>query len=109
MRLKQLRKEKGLTQQEVADRLDCALNVYSRYERGERQPSIDMLLKLSNIFEVSIDYIVESPDALPRFTLYQQKFLKALNKADERSREDALNLLLSHQTEQGNITDNINN
>ena len=47
MELKKIRTQKGLTQQAVADGIQCSTTVYARYERGEREPSIEMLLKLS--------------------------------------------------------------
>ena len=58
MRLKELRTEKVATQKEVADYICCSPLVYSRYERGEREPDIDTLCRLADYFEVSIDYIV---------------------------------------------------
>ena len=59
MRLKELRTEKGATQKEVADFIGCSPLVYSRYEREEREPDIDMLCRLADYFNVSIDYLVE--------------------------------------------------
>ena len=59
MRLKELRTEKGATQKEVAEVICCSPLVYSRYERGEREPDIDTLCRLANYFEVSLDYLVE--------------------------------------------------
>lgn len=59
MRLKELRMSKGLTQKEVAICVGCSSTVYSRYEREEREPDIDMLCRLADCFEVSIDYLVE--------------------------------------------------
>ena len=58
MRLKELRKAKGVTQKEVADSIFCSVNGYARYEREEREPDIKTLKILSKYFDVSIDYIV---------------------------------------------------
>ena len=58
MRLKELRTEKGATQKEVAEFIGCSSVVYSRYERGEREPDIDALCKLADYFNVTVDYIV---------------------------------------------------
>lgn len=60
-RLKEIRIKKGFTQTQVAQMLNCSTTVYSRYETGDRQPSIDVLISLSQIFNVSIDYIVNNP------------------------------------------------
>ena len=58
MRLKELRKKRGLTQKAIAQKIGCTEATYSRYERGEREPDIGMLKSLSRCFGVSIDYIV---------------------------------------------------
>ncbi|WP_278228469.1 helix-turn-helix domain-containing protein [Lactococcus lactis] len=57
-RLKELRKEKGLTQQKVADSLNISQPNYRRWEVGERSPSGETLIKLADYFDVSIDYLV---------------------------------------------------
>ena len=57
-RLKELRKEKGLTQQKVADSLNISQPNYRRWESGERLPSVETLVMLADYFEVSIDYLL---------------------------------------------------
>jgi len=57
-RLKELRKQKGLTQQQLADRIGVTKSVISFYELKERAPSPEVLIKLSYIFHVSTDYLL---------------------------------------------------
>jgi repressor LexA len=57
-RIKMLREEKHLTQQELADKLNSAKSTIGMYENGNRKPSYEVLIKLSEIFGCSIDYIV---------------------------------------------------
>ena len=57
-RLKQLRKSTGFTQQQIAQMLGIDRSSYSYYEMGKTRPSIKILIKLSCIFRVSIDYLV---------------------------------------------------
>ncbi|MNL99732.1 HTH-type transcriptional regulator ImmR [compost metagenome] len=57
-RLKTLRKQAGLTQKEMANKLNIQRVTYSHYETGRSQPSIDTLVILALIFECSIDYLV---------------------------------------------------
>ncbi len=56
--LKKLRKEHNLTQREVADALHISQTSVSKYERGESEPDIDMLIKMSDYFNVTIDEFV---------------------------------------------------
>ena len=58
MRLKELRKARNLTQLRLAIDLNTNQNTISRYESGEREPSINELVKIADYFHVSIDYLV---------------------------------------------------
>ena len=58
MKLRELREQKGVTQKEVAIAVGCTSNVYSRYERGEREPDISTLCSLADYFEVSTDALI---------------------------------------------------
>ena len=54
----ELRKEKGFTQQEIANYLQIDRSNYSKYELGKLEINIDMLRKLSKLYDVSTDYIL---------------------------------------------------
>ncbi|CEI72506.1 MULTISPECIES: helix-turn-helix domain-containing protein [Romboutsia] len=62
MRLKALRKEKGLTLEELAKELDTTKVTLSRYENGIREPKGETLNKLANYFNVSTDYLFARTD-----------------------------------------------
>lgn len=57
-RIKSLRKEKKLTQQELGKMLNVTKVSVCCYEKGTRIPSLDTLIDMSNIFNVSLDYFV---------------------------------------------------
>lgn len=56
--LKKIRKQKKLNQLKVALDLKISREVLSHYENGKRSPDLQMLRKLSEYFDVSIDYLV---------------------------------------------------
>lgn len=58
MRLKDLREDADVKQQEIADYLHIKQNTYSQYENGKRQLPIDILIKLADFYNVSTDYIL---------------------------------------------------
>ena len=58
MRLKELRKKKGISQLRLATELNTTQNTVSRYETGEREPGIDELIKIADYFNVSVDYLI---------------------------------------------------
>lgn len=61
-RLKEIRKAKNVTQQQMADHLCIQRNSYTRYENGNRMPDHDMLLKIADYLEVSLDYLYGRTD-----------------------------------------------
>ncbi len=61
-RLKELRKEKNLTQNEFAKILHIKQQSYARYELNTSEPSYEMLVKIANFFEVSTDYLLGKSD-----------------------------------------------
>lgn len=62
MRLKELRKSTGITQQKLAIDLNINQNSISRYENGEREADYKTLIALADYFHVSIDYLLERTD-----------------------------------------------
>ena len=61
-RLKQCRTEKGLTQREVAIYCDLTEKAYQNYELTTREPKLEILLRIADFFDVSIDYLVGRTD-----------------------------------------------
>lgn len=61
-RLIELREARGLTQQELADKLNITRQSLSLYERAERTINIDLLLEISKVFDVSADYLLGVSD-----------------------------------------------
>ena len=59
MRLREIRKSKGISQLKLAMDLNTNQNTISRYETGEREPGINELIKIADYFNVSIDYLLE--------------------------------------------------
>ena len=62
MRLKELRKQKHISQIKLAMDLSVSQNTISRYEQGEREAGYDMLVKIADYFKVSVDYLLERTD-----------------------------------------------
>ena len=58
MRLKDLRKAKGISQDQAANALGISLRAYQNYEYGQREPNIEMIFKLADFYGVSTDYLL---------------------------------------------------
>lgn len=61
-RLKDLRKQAGLTQVDVAEKLGISQPAYASWERGVKKPTQENLVKISQVLNVSIDYLVGNSD-----------------------------------------------
>lgn len=61
-RLKDIRKEQGLLQKDLAAHLGITQQAYANYESGKREPDYDTLAKLADIFNVSVDYLLGRTD-----------------------------------------------
>lgn len=58
MRLKEIRKARGISQVKMAMDLNVSQNTVSRYETGEREADYAMLIRIADYFGVSIDYLL---------------------------------------------------
>ena len=100
MNLKETRIKCKMTQKQVADKIGCSAIVYSRYENGVRQPSIETILRLADIFGVTVDYLLGRQNVEdPTLSEYEINLITAARNADDRAREDALQMLTSHRVD----------
>lgn len=67
MRLKALRKDRGISQLKLAMDLSMNQNTISRYETGEREADYKTLIKIADYFNVSIDYLLERTENPNRY------------------------------------------
>ncbi len=97
-RIADLRRKKGLTQIQLAEKLNISDKAVSKWESGKCDPSLEMLVALSNFFECTIDYIVKGEDnnlkvktnLIPkRFEFFPLvKYYMALGEIDSKITED---------------------
>lgn len=63
-RLKQLREDNGLTQDELANKLHTSRSRISMYEQGKREPDFEMQESIADYFNVTIDYLFGRDDIM---------------------------------------------
>ena len=61
-RLKTLRKQVKLTQSQIAEKLDISQQAYASWERGVKKPTQENLVKIAQVLNVSVDYLVGNSD-----------------------------------------------
>ena len=89
-RLKQLREDMKLKQDELADALSISPSAVGMYERDERDPNDELTLKIANFFNVSTDYLLGNSDIKRPITLNLTendiKFIQNIKKLDETNK-----------------------
>lgn len=82
--LKQLRMKQGLTSEELCSKIGIKGGSYRNYERNDRKPDYDTLVKLADFYGVTTDYLLGRPDAKPPEEpldeFAQKEHLKSLEK-----------------------------
>lgn len=89
-RLRQLRKEKGLTQVTLAKTLGVSKGTVAMWETGKRMPGYDMLVRLSELFDKRVDYIIGTSEDHRSATLTEEDVVQLGEWAVEEDYEDML-------------------
>lgn len=63
-RIRELREDHDLTQVQMGKILSCSQRVYSNYERGESDIPTEILIKLADFYEVSVDYLLNRTEQM---------------------------------------------
>ena len=66
IRLKEIRKNAGMTQKELSKQINYSQNLISTWESGTHEPNIKALIALANIFNVSVDYLIGNDSNIPK-------------------------------------------
>jgi transcriptional regulator with XRE-family HTH domain len=69
-----LRKEKGWSQSDLAQRIKASREIIGKYERNENLPSIEMTLKMANAFGVTVDFLLGESE----FASYDKKTISRI-------------------------------
>lgn len=80
MKLKEFRKIKNLTQQQVADKIGTNQKTYSNYENNQSEPSISNLIKLAKLFGVSVDTLIGNDAEIIDLTVLDEDRKLIINK-----------------------------
>ena len=80
MRLKQIRNLKGISQRELGKLIGVAGTVISKYERGICNPSVENLIKMADIFNVSVDTLVGHNSSILDITALDKNRQYVINK-----------------------------
>lgn len=101
-KLKRLRENRGYTQQQLAKALNVSKNSVSHYELNISMPGLDVLLEISDLFDVSLDYLLGRTDVNLSSNLLNKQIdkdmtvaqaVESILKLDKQHRSDFIKLL----------------
>ncbi len=88
-RVKQLRQEKNWSQAQLGSKMGCHQKQVSAYERGRNIPSTEVLMRLADIFDVSLDYLASEAQGKPaRVNIKDKELLRRLEDMDKFNEKD---------------------
>lgn len=90
LRLEELRKQLGLSQNELAEKLNMTQQRISAYEKGKREPDINTITQLADFFGVSTDYLLGKSDIRKTDAEIKQEFEFAYHKEAEGLTEEEI-------------------
>lgn len=67
LRIRDMREDRDLTQKQISEYLMCDQSLYSKYERGEREIPLNLIIKLADFYNVNIDYLVGRSSVSKRY------------------------------------------
>ena len=84
-KLYQLRKDKGISQEELADKLGVSRQAISKWERGEALPDTDNLISIAKLYEVSLDELVDNTNIAQEVPTTQSTNVVAVEVVSDES------------------------
>ena len=93
-RLKAYRKKAGLSQEQFASALNVKQYNVSDYEVGRSEPSIELLIKIAKILEISIDELLGNDNAPLSVEGKEKKLLEVINNLPEEEKSKAVNFAI---------------
>lgn len=95
-KIKLLRKKRGLSQQELADKIGIHITHVSRIENGHYQPSLEVIKKLMDVFEVSADYLLNDDTDSYEIRIKDKSLTERIKLIDtlEKKDRDALSQVI---------------
>lgn len=99
----QLRKQANLSQSDLAKKVGASRTIIGNYERNTNTPSIEMILKIAKVFNVSVDYLL-GEGVLSQYDKEVLKRIDDIEKLDDKTKENLFflidNIIQNYKTKQ---------
>lgn len=92
-RIKQLRKEKGLSQAKVAKEISVSTGNFGDWETGRTGPSVNAVLSIAKYFEVNLEWLLTGKYVDNEFTKEETQLINKIRELDTRDKEELNNIV----------------
>ena len=94
-RLRWLRNRYGYSQATIAEKLSLSRMAYTQYESGHREPGLDTLLRIAQVYNVSLDFLLGVSDLsrVPTFSPQEKHLISQLDRLAEDQRQHVFRIL----------------
>ncbi len=79
-KLREERKKRGMTQKELGEKVGVKQNTFTNWENGKREPTLDNIIKLANILDVTVDYLLGRSDNFSNTIVLSKNNMKSFSK-----------------------------
>ena len=94
MKLKELRLKMNLKQKEIAGVIGSTVGAYSKYEVGDRKPSIEVLCRIADYYGVSVDYLIgRTADTMDSLSESEKTLVERYRSSDRFVQESTLEFM----------------
>ena len=100
-RIRELRKQNDMTMKQLGEKLGLGESTISQYETGKREPDIKTLLKISECFNVSVDYLLGNVSE-PWFYVDNDRIVREINSYEDEPDKEPIKKLLLYAFDQLN-------
>ena len=95
--IKKIREEKGLLQKQVATHINVSKSTYSKIEKSLREVTVIELYKMSQLFNMTVDQIINLEDVIPKAVVLEDKTederLKLIDNLDEEDKNTVFKII----------------
>lgn len=92
-RMKQVRKMRGYTQEDIANKLSVSVSAVKKWEQDKTDPNTDLFIQLADYLNVSLDYLLNRSDELSTIPSIENEILDAFRKLDVRGQNEVLSFI----------------
>lgn len=97
-RLENLREKTGYSKKEISFKLGFTANVYGAYEREDRRPTLETLIELADLFDVSLDYLIRGKEYKGTVSTQSEDPLEEIKRLIEQKGIDGVPSFLEKET-----------